>query len=197
MELLDDKLHLLRDLMESNAWLTISENNGIVTQKISLPRSKIACYRSYAMIGDKMDNILEYIWNAYNNHKHIKNFDHDISGYRVMNNVNENSRICYQINNLVWPFWPRDFIYFQTKIITDTESVILMYSTDSKDISIHNRYVRTATNISAFVIKDCEIGCMVYRIDHIDFGGIIPLATCNRYDNKTTDWIKKLKNIYG
>jgi hypothetical protein len=65
---------------------------------------------------------------------------------------------------------------------TDTQS-------EQKD-----KYVRAVINISAYVFQQCDKGCLVYRIGHVDPAGIIPTSVINSYATKTRDIIEFLRS---
>jgi hypothetical protein len=189
----DSKLSFLNSLQADDNWVAVSDSNDILTQKIAVHDSDLACFRSYGMVDAKMEKITDFLWDAYSSEKQMQEADPDIVCYQIVEQIDDNNRICYQHNKLPWPLWPRELLYLQSKIINDTESTILMYSIDSDKIKGNKKCTRAIINISAFIIEQKEEGCMIYRVAHIDPCGLIPKGVVNRQAGKTADRIKQMR----
>jgi len=199
MNLVNSKLNYLIGLNTDENWNTVNETDNILTQKKILSSNDVACFKSSGFVNTTMNTLLKFIWNIYDNYNNIKQYDPDISKFDIIENLSENTRICYQVNNLSWPCSPREFIYLQTKIIMNNECYILMYSVDS----IKYNQLRDEENVKAYIIvsgfciKERKTGCEIHRITHIDPAGSIPLSIVNNNANKTKNVIKKIMEIYN
>lgn len=184
--LLSDKLELLNQLLPYDGWEVVDNTENVDSRKKFLPASSYACFRSIGIISSPMDELVDTIWKTYDNLSNVKEFDTDIVQYRIIKNIDENTRLCHQVNNLPWPLWPRDMIYFQHRLEKDGITYILMYSIDSNDVPCdNNKYVRATINISAYTFEKSSIGTIVNRFLHVDPAGNIPLSIVYGYSNKT------------
>lgn len=198
MDQINEKLDFLKALIADPKWQQITVSDGITTEKRSLSASDIACFRSHSMINATAKELMDYIWTIYTSSDFMKKYNSDISQYRIIENYDSNKRLCYQVNTLPWPMWPRDSLYLQARIVEGDYSYILMYSVDSTAVPEQKeKYVRAYVNISAFVFKEEDTGCMVYRIGHIEPGGTIPAGIVNSYATKTADMIRRMQKIYN
>jgi len=198
----DNKIQFLNQLLDldDDSWITLNIKDDIITQKKNISGSSFVAYRSYSIINGnneqpKIGDMMNIIWNTYSNESNIKNYDSAISKYDVKN-IDNNTRIAYQINKLPWPLWSRDVHYLQKRIISTFASYLLMYSIDNSDIK-NKKCVRAIATISAYVFKPCGEKCIMYRIAHIEPGGIIPPFLTDQYIEKTTMMIKYFKQIYN
>jgi hypothetical protein len=198
MEQAEEKINIITTLINDNSWQIVSTLEEITIERKPIPGSNIDCFRAHGIVKAEQKELADIIWNKYNNIDNIKAFDFDISDYRIINNIDDCTRICYQVNNLPWPLWPRESVYLQTRIPRDNAIYIYMYSIDSNDILQQpDKFVRANINISAYILTPCDFGCMVYRIVHIDPAGSIPTSLINSYANKTGNMIKHLQTIYN
>ena len=197
MEQLNDKIKLVSKLIKDNNWETMSIDDDIVSQRKYLPGSNIGAFRSYGFVNADVSTICNSIWNIYTHSDLIKQYDLDVIHYEIVSNINKNTRLCYQINQLPMPLWSRDLVYLQTYIVDKDISYILMYSVETNSRpKLPDKYVRAIIDISAYVIIPSNKGCIVHRIGHIDPQGLIPSFIINQYVGKTAKIIKLLKKIY-
>ncbi|XWV25822.1 START domain containing protein [Tupanvirus soda lake] len=198
MQVSDEKLTFLNQLVDDNDWEVVLESEGITTQKKILHGSDIACFRSYGVVNADMDDLMEYVWNTYSSFDSVRSYDLDVSEYGIISNLDQNTRICRQVNSLPWPMWPRETVYLQRSEDCAGASYIYMYSVECNEVPRQdNKYVRAIINISAYVFRPTIDGCMVYRIAHVDPCGLIPVSLVNSYATKTTNMIRHLKSIYN
>jgi len=186
MNVVDEKFKLLTDLMNNDEWQLVKKSEEIVTERKFLEGSDIACFRANGFVNAVPDDLFKYIWDIYHEESGIKKYDNTAIFYQVVGIPKDLVRICYQINNLGWPVWPRDMIYLQTVKTTKNGSKwIYMYSIESGDFPPKpEKYVRAFINISAFGIVPEENGCRVYRLAHVDPSGSIPASVVNSYAEK-------------
>lgn len=195
MNQVEEKLKFLEDLCDNSGWEGVSNSDGVCTERRFFPDSGYACFRSYGLVTNSPDVLAEFVWKGYNDFGSMKSHDSDVTLYNIIES-NDNYRVCHQINSLQWPIWPRELVYYQTCITRNDNIYILMYSTESNSVPRQDdKYVRATINISGYVFKPHENGCMVYRIAHIEPNGSIPASIINGYADKTTHMIRTLKKI--
>lgn len=199
MDQIGEKLEFLKQLINSFDWQTVKQTDNICTQKKFLPESKFACFRSFGTVNSTPPKLMDFVWQLYGSSDYIKKHDPEILDYYILETINENSRICYQINNMPWPIWPRDCIYLQHKYIdNDGIGYIFMYSINTNvNQEQNNKCVRAIIDISAYVFQPYNGWCKVYRIAHINPAGSIPASVVNNYATKTRSIIEILRNNFG
>lgn len=211
MDQREEKLTFLQELLADQSWETVSNNEEILLQRRFLKNSPIACFKASGIVDADAESLVKFVWDTYNDESGIKKYDTDMASYTVVENFDENTRLCYQINNLSWPLWSRDVSYLQCKIVDGNAceqssqhdlpvkgqgntTYILMWSVDSNATPRQDdKYVRAHINVSAYVFEQRDNGCMVHRIAHIDPAGVIPVSIINSYAEKTTHMIKNLR----
>jgi hypothetical protein len=198
MEIDNQKFNFLQQLLKDNSWTHVQTVNGITIEKKMLTGSEIACFQSKGIINCKFEELMQYVWNIYNDKENVCYFDPDVTEYAIIKNIDDHTKICRQVNSLPWPMWSRESVYLQKKITNVDASYIIMYSVDLDDVPVQpNKYVRSNINISAFVFEPYESCTMVRRIVHIDPAGNIPISIINSYATKTTNVISHLMSIYN
>jgi len=201
MDQQSEKLDYVRNLLQCSNWQLvqpISSTDNIQIDKLSIEGSNLDCFCSSGLVNVDMLTLMSYVWNVYAREEHVKEFDSDIVSYEVVEQLDDNTRLCYQINSMPWPLWSRDVLYLQIKTVVNNIGYIYMYSVDS-DIKPEqsNKYVRAKINISAYVFEPLGSQCKLYRLAHVNPSGSIPASLVNRYANKTTHLIKHAKQMYN
>jgi hypothetical protein len=198
MERSEEKINFVTNLINDDNWKLVSALEGITIERKPLLGNSIDCFRAYGMVNADQKELADIIWNKYNDMDSIKSSDSDISDYRIVDNIDSNTRICYQVNNLQWPLWPRESVYLQLRVIRDNATYIYMYSIETDAVPQQpDKFVRANINISAYVLIPCHSGCTVYRIAHIDPSGSLPVGIINSYASKTGGMIKHLQKKYN
>lgn len=193
MNTIDEKINFLLQSINYE-WEYFNSSENIITDRYFFPSYEIACFRSFGTINAKMHQIIDIIWCTYTTEFDMKIYEKSISCYQVMENIDKDSRICYQVNALPWPFQKRDLFYFQKKVIKDDLSYILMYSINAPP---QNDHVRAIVNISGYVVIPSANKCTLYRIAQIDPGGYIPNFIINHFVGKNANMIKTLQEKFG
>lgn len=196
MEYSDEKLDLLVDIMNQTNWEKVSEVDEILTERIFLKGSDIACFRSSSFIKADPTDAANFLLEIYERESEMKKYYKDVSNYEVVTQIDDMTRICYQINQLPWPLYPRDFVYLQSVKQDDGEIWIYMYSVECDQKPRQDKYVRGTVNISAYGFITENDGCRVYRLIHVDPAGQIPTAVINNYANETGTMIKALQQEF-
>lgn len=193
-----EKLKLLEKLLSDSNWELVKENDDITMKRKFLKGSKIACFKSNGLIKAGMDELVDFIWNTFDSKENMLKNDQSIMEYDVIENIDDNNRICRQINSLPWPIRSREFVFMQTKVIDEERTYVLMFSVDydGKIPKTPNWCVKATINISGFVFEQEKDSCMVHRLAHINPAGFIPIPIINNYSDKTMLMIKKMKEIY-
>ena len=193
MEKVETKFVELMELLDSE-WNIVKYENDIATERKFLPGCDIACFKSTGYVKADPGDLMEYVASIYDSTENMKKHDPEITHYEVVHDLTDDTRLCYQINSLGWPLWPRDLVYLQTIRKEDDAYWIYMYSVESEDKPEQNdKYVRANLNISAYGFIPKDDGSVVHRIAHVDPGGSIPVGIINNYANKTANMIKELK----
>ena len=193
MEKVETKFVELMELLDSE-WNIVKYENDIATERKFLPGCDIACFKSTGYVKADPGDLMEYVASIYDSTENMKKHDLEIINYEVVHDLTDDTRLCYQINSLGWPLWPRDLVYLQTIRKEDDAYWIYMYSVESGDKPEQkDKYVRANLNISAYGFIPKDDGSVVHRIAHVDPGGSIPVGIINNYANKTANMIKELK----
>lgn len=195
-ELAEEKFAELRNILKSE-WQLVKKEDNITIEKKILPGSEIACFKAMGHVNAEAKILFDYVRHVYDSFDGMKEHDKKILEFEIIEKINDNTKICYQINSLVWPIWSRDLLYVQTTKFIDNEYWIYMYSTESDKKPIQkDKYVRAKLNISAFGFVPDKNGTMVYRIAHIDPAGNIPTKVINSYASKITTMIYALRKRF-
>ena len=193
MDKADSKFTELIELLDGE-WDIVKYDNDIVTERKFLPGCDIACFKSSGYVDADPEDLLDYVLSVYDSSENMKKHDPEITHYEIIRELEDETRICYQINSLGWPIWPRDLVYLQTVHQEDDSYWIYMYSIDAEEKPEQkDKYVRAKLNISAYGFIPEDEGCIIYRIAHVDPAGSIPTGIINNYANKTANMIKELK----
>lgn len=193
--LLSTKLELLNQLLKNDEWEDVNNSNGVNTRRKFLPDSTYACFRSTGIIDRHLDELVEATWKTFDNLENNRQFDADIDQYQIVKNIDENTRLCYQVNKLPWPLWSRDMVYIQHRLEKNGVVYILMYSVDTDSVPRYDdKYVRSTINISAYTFEKSNIGTIINRFVHVEPAGNIPATLVNSYANKTRNLILHLLN---
>ena len=192
-----DKHDLLVKLCKNDSkWTLINESNGITTESKFLEGSTIACFRSYCIIRATPD-VINDVWNGYNDIESIMIHDPNVIEYKVIKNINNDTRINYQVNKLPWPLWSREIVYKQHRVLNGNKNYILSYSVDD-EILPNQKYVRAQVHIAAYVFEKLEPNLTkITRIVHVEPKGIIPSSIINTYADKNLFMLRKLLSVYG
>lgn len=206
MDKLYEKLNWIKELVTETKllsktgvpdWEFVKQIDNMTMLRRFLPGSDIACFKSNGLIAANTRMLSDYIWKTFNSEENMKVNDGNILKYEVVENIDENTRICHQINSLPWPLWPREFVFIQSRVIEPDGTYIYMYSVDHKKVPPQpTKYVRATINISGFVFKPKDNECMVHRLAHIEPNGLIPTAVVNNYSDKTMLMIRKMRNHF-
>jgi len=193
----DEKLNLIHKLMNDNNWEVVTDDGNIKIERKFTKNCPLACFRSSGFVNANAEELLDYVSKIYENAESIKRYDIDVSHYEIVEKLSENSRLCYQINSMQWPIWPRDTLYVQIMKNFGENYWLYMYSDESPiRPKRDDQYVRAIINISAYGFYPEKDGCRVYRLAQIDPCGSIPTSVVNSYAEKTASVIKLLQQIY-
>lgn len=197
MEYIQEKLQLLKNLISSDKWLLVKNVDNVTTKKKFFEDSNIACFSSNGLIKADTNKLSNFVWNVFSSEENMKKYDPNIVKYEVVQNIDDNTRICHQINSLPWPIWPRELVFLQSKVVEPDGTYIYMYSLDTEKVPKQtDKYVRATINISAFAFKAQQNNTLVYRLGHIDPAGMIPTAIINNYGDKTRNMILHMRTIF-
>ena len=197
MEYVDQKFDFLTKLICSNNWESMSDDGSVKIEKTELKDSDIACFRASGFVNAPAEELLNLSCSIYDDELSVKKHDTDVSRYEIVEKLSDDSRLCYQVNSMPFPIWPRDLLYIQVVKNNEDSYWIYMYSVESPIRPRNdNQYVRAVVNISAYGFVPQENGTLVYRIVHVDPSGSIPTYIINNYATKTSKFIKYLQHIY-
>lgn len=197
MNPIDEKFFYLMEILDGE-WQFFGDNDGVLTERKNLSGSNIACFRSNGLVNADAAGLFDYVLQKYDSFDSMKKYDSEITHYEILEKISEDARVCYQVNSLGWPIWPRDIVYLQTTKKIGDAYWIYMYSVDSQlKPEQPDKYVRAKVTISAYGFIPEGDSTRVYRIAHVEPGGSIPAAIINAYANKTAKIIKELKNNFS
>ncbi len=182
MEEIEKKSNLLLKSLNMRCQF-VNKSNEFIVDKFYLDHVYCNGYRSFGKINASMHDIINCIWNIYGNENNIKECDDNICHYKLVNEIDDDTRICYQINNIMWPYWKRDMLYLQKKIIQDNVSYILMYSVEMNNITTSDKIVRAYLYVGGYVAFPSIDGTHIYKMIAVDFGKNIPyfISSSNIY----------------
>ena len=193
----DQKFKSMIDLMNKEDWELVKCEDNVVTERKFLENSDIACFRSSGFVEANPEDLLEYVSKIYDSFESVKQYDNDVIKYEVVEQLSDESRLCYQVNSMPWRIWARDVLYIQMVKKKGNNYWLFMHSVESPIRPLQNdQYVRAVINVSAYGFVPENDGCRVYRVAHINPGGLIPISVINNYADKTATVIKRLQQIY-
>lgn len=196
MDQIDEKIKMIKEIFESSGWQVIQENKLLTTKKKFLLDSDIPCFLASGFVNQTPEKLINEIYHIYDNIDNLKVHNPEVIHYEIIQE-SDKTRICYHINQLQWPLWPRDLVYLQTVKKEENYCGLYMFSIDSENHPIDNKkYVRTILTLSAYIIKPQNEGSMLHRIIHLDPCGSIPVTLMNKYVDKVTNVIKYFQEMY-
>lgn len=193
---LDEKLKYLKNLINSDQWEFVTEIDGNQLEKLKIPGHDIECFMGTGIVNATPGEVCKYVWDSYSYDK-LHEFDPDIIYFKVIRNIDSNTRLCHQAYKLAWPCWSRDVTYVQTrKRIKDTYW-IWVFSVDSDEIPENpDEFVRAIVHISGYTFVPKDKGTLVYRLTHVDPSGSIPPFVVNSFSTKTLDAITYIQKVF-
>lgn len=194
-----NKLKLGQKLYNSKKWINYNLANGcnknndkILVQKLSIPDSPILCLKFSTFINAKPEQVIDKLWSSYDKNtalsldKTINEFelvsDKVNQNNKIYNISNDNKRIIRQVNN-IWPFWPRETLFYEQKIIDKDIKYNLAFTIDPNNYHLEKKNDRVFVdlNIGIFIIEKEKNGSRVTQIIHANPGGYIPSFIVNNF----------------
>eukprot|EP01120_Amphizonella_sp_Union-15-10_P006088 TRINITY_DN1900_c0_g1_i1.p1 TRINITY_DN1900_c0_g1~~TRINITY_DN1900_c0_g1_i1.p1 ORF type:complete len:236 (-),score=50.51 TRINITY_DN1900_c0_g1_i1:44-664(-) len=180
-------------VLENSGWTEKFKDGTTVGSSKAFPPSPIECYRVSGIVNASPSRLADIIWSRTKEDWQI--VDDAVVEWEIKQQIDDNTRIVYQVNKLTWPLWSRDLVYVQSRAVQGDTHVIAAKSIQYEPIPEYkDKYVRAELNVSAFVFAPGpEDGkTLASRIIHVDPAGSIPTAVVNATAKKVFKFIDSL-----
>jgi hypothetical protein len=174
-------LKYVMDLIDNNdGWEESHADNHTVGHTKLIDGSPIKCVRATSIVTLKPKDMIDQIW-EFNHEKW--NEDGSLRSYKVVEDIDDDTRIIHKVRSLPWPLWDRDFCEVQARFKIGDSYYLIMQSVEHNDVpDCSGSFVRANTFINAFCFcpdPENENNTIIHRIVHIDPCGDIPAITIN------------------
>jgi len=166
-------------LGEKEGWNKIYEGEDtIVTDKKS-SECPINCVKAWGLVNGSAKDLCEKVW-SWKYEDHLK-LDSNLLKWEIVEQLNENHRILYQVNKLVFPLYSRDMSVVQSKYEENGSYYVILKSINHpKTPEDPKNFVRANIIISAYCFEPQESGkTLVSRVVLVDPCGNIPTMFVN------------------
>ena len=120
-------------LINADGWKVEKEADGGVLSTKPVEGSSVNAVRAVGIIhGKKAQDLQERLWGFRK--EDWKKWSDDIEEWKIVQEIDDTTRVIYQLNSLPWPLWSRDVVFVQKKF----EKVCRK----SRVFSSRNRYLR-------------------------------------------------------
>eukprot|EP01102_Stenamoeba_stenopodia_P001670 TRINITY_DN1150_c0_g1_i1.p2 TRINITY_DN1150_c0_g1~~TRINITY_DN1150_c0_g1_i1.p2 ORF type:complete len:199 (-),score=46.83 TRINITY_DN1150_c0_g1_i1:140-736(-) len=190
----DDIIREIQALVEDQTFTKIAEKEGTALWEKPLPGSSINCFKATRLLSAKPSDAANQIWKwGFSDWQAISS---DLVSWEIGEQIDENTRVNYQVNKLPWPLWSRDTVQVAHKTERDGVHYLVFKSIQhEKYPEKPNDYVRANVLHSAFVFKDEDGKTRVYRVVQVEPGGVIPAGVVNSMSRGMIDTLDKLETI--
>jgi len=175
-----DNFEEIKNLLQGDrTWTKILDENSTEIFETSIPPNPIGCFRAVGIVDGAPEKLFDVLWNARDDT--WKKIDDSLTIWKIVEELDENNRILYQVNKLPWPLWARDCCMTQSKFVDNgSYNLCLRSVTHPKAPLDEANYVRAQVLISLFRIEPAGEGkSKVTRMILVDPCGVIPTPVIN------------------
>eukprot|EP01098_Paradermamoeba_levis_P007339 TRINITY_DN3026_c0_g1_i1.p1 TRINITY_DN3026_c0_g1~~TRINITY_DN3026_c0_g1_i1.p1 ORF type:complete len:198 (-),score=74.63 TRINITY_DN3026_c0_g1_i1:58-651(-) len=164
---------------ETEGWKVTKDGNGAVLSEKGVEGSALNMFRVVAVVPHPPKKVIDTLWSW--GLAEWKEYDPDVKEWRVVQQIDDNTRVLYQVNSLPWPLWARDTCLTQARREKDGTFALLLKSTSHADAPEKPKdYVRAQVLTSAFIFApEGADKTKFIRIVHVDPSGNIPSSVVN------------------
>ncbi len=179
-------LKIFKDLKKNGDWHHLLTKDMTKLYSVELNNEcSLPCYMVTTLINKSQEEMINKIW--FGTTESFNKYDDHIISLETIERCDD-WRVVSLINGLHWPFWPRQLVYSQTKIVKGKITYLISYSIDHpllpKD---DNKYVRAQLYLSIHEFVDNNDYTVITRIQQVDPCGNIPQIVVNMVSNKLID----------
>jgi len=101
-------------LINAEGWKVEKEADGGVLSTKPVEGSSVNAVRAVGIIhGKKAQDLQERLWGFRK--EDWKKWSDDIEEWKIVQEIDDTTRVIYQLNSLPWPLWSRDVVFVQKK----------------------------------------------------------------------------------
>jgi hypothetical protein len=186
---------LAKTLMkETDGWTVSKEEGNTVLSVKTCPGSSVNCARAVGPVKGKPEELIEKLW-AFRKAEWQKWSD-DVEEWNIIDEVDENTRVVYQVNKLPWPIWNRDACFAQAKGEDSGVHYLISFSVEHEKAPRQDqKYVRASVIIGVYAFEADGDVTKATRIIHLDPAGNIPSSLVNSKTSSVFQVIEQLNSL--
>ena len=172
---------LFRERGISFNWVLKTSKNNIFVHNCDLPGSSFSALKSDCTIKKDKYTILRYLTDD----ERSKEYDETLDGYKLIEIVDDRTKIRRYFYKGIWPCSARDFVLLTTWRELDDGSILVSTISPPDEYYPHNDgFVRASIHCSGAHIRPIDSklggGCAITVIGHSDLKGSIPSVVINQ-----------------
>eukprot|EP01126_Amoeba_proteus_P041349 TRINITY_DN4444_c0_g1_i12.p1 TRINITY_DN4444_c0_g1~~TRINITY_DN4444_c0_g1_i12.p1 ORF type:complete len:247 (-),score=37.02 TRINITY_DN4444_c0_g1_i12:159-794(-) len=175
-------------------WELVFDVDGVKLESHLYPQicEGFNCFRSCGYVNATPSQCAEWFWKMKK--EDFREIDDSLEFFQSRD-VDENTKIEHQVNNLPWPLWPRQSsVILRKKSFDDGSIWIVQTSVENPEVPRDDTtYVRVKIYYSAWGFLDCEGKTKMWRVAHVDPQGNIPSWVVNQFTDKMAAYIHYFK----
>ena len=170
-------------LLNETDWTFVSNVDDVLLENKYFPDiCSVPCFRTTTLVDKSVEYLMDKLWNETEETRLQE--DPDIV-YWTEVEADKDWRVCNQLNKMQWPFWSRETVYVQVKVVQSDVSWIVTFSVDHDCVPRKDdQYVRATVFLSVYRFSKEGNQTRIHRMSHIDPGGNIPVSIINLYAGK-------------
>lgn len=188
-ELLDEAKELFND----TDWKHVMSRNGIDLHSMANEVCLFSAYRVRGTFNKSKNELVDKIWGV-NSVEQAKANDPKLSSWQKIES-GPTWKVISQLNNTVWPIWPRQIVFCQVKFEEGDHTYLVGRSVDRQDVPLVDGHVMAHLHMSVYDYCDNKDGTTtVNRITLLDPKGQIPVGLEKIYSSNLVNLFESWKN---
>lgn len=184
------EIQKVETMMLEKDWMPVSNANGTSLESKNIKVCSIPHYRAIRKSKKPAQTWIDRVWKV--DESIVKSDDKDALSWTIIEEGN-NWRIVRQVNNMMWPIWSRELVFFQGMFERNGCYYLVMYSVNHANAPLKPKeFVRAHMHTNVYRFEERDGYTHASKTTNVDPCGNIPVSLVTRYTDKLTHMLNKI-----